>query len=49
MKIKSLRPVFIIAAVVVLLEVFVFTGETRPKENIKLVWHTAMHLTEFWH
>ncbi len=28
---------------------YIFTGDGYPKINLKLVWHTAEHLVEFWH
>ncbi len=28
---------------------FLFAGDANPKENLTLVWHTVMHLVEFWH
>ena len=28
---------------------FLFAGDANPKENLKLIWHTVMHLVEFWH
>ena len=26
-----------------------FSGDARPKDNMKLIWHTVKHLVEFWH
>ena len=48
---KGIYTALYICFVIFVLRTFLcqFAGESIPRENAKLAWHTVKHLAEFWH